>query len=80
MAGMGHEYDSYNRSLPTVFVGEFAANVGHNKTLRAAVAEAVFMLGFEANGDVVKSASFAPVSLDKWWRQTRDILTQFLAS
>eukprot|EP00035_Acanthoeca_spectabilis_P005172 m.110773 g.110773 ORF g.110773 m.110773 type:complete len:704 (-) comp12903_c0_seq1:23-2134(-) len=61
MAGMGHEYDSYNRSLPTVFVGEFAANVGHNKTLRAAVAEAVFMLGFEANGDVVKSASFAPM-------------------
>lgn len=30
-------------------------------TLQAAVAEAVFMLGFEANGDKVKSASFAPM-------------------
>merc|ERR1712125_98317 len=61
MANMGHQYDSYNRSWPDVFVGEFAANVRHKKTLQAAVAEAVFMLGFEANGDKVKSASFAPM-------------------
>jgi alpha-L-arabinofuranosidase len=61
MAGMGHQYDDYNRSLPDVFVGEFAANVGHHMNLQAAIAEAVFMLGFEANGDKVRSASFAPM-------------------
>ena len=61
MAGMGHQYDDYNRSWPDVFVGEFAANVGHQMTLQAAVAEAVFVLGFESNGDKVKSASFAPM-------------------
>lgn len=61
MAAMGHIYDDYNRSWPDVFVGEFAANRGHQKTLKAAVAEAVFMLGFEANGDKVKSSSFAPL-------------------
>jgi len=61
MASMGHYYDDYNRSMPDVFVGEFAANVGHEMTLKAAIAEAVFMLGFETNGDKVKSASFAPM-------------------
>ena len=54
-AAMGHQYDDYNRSLPDVFVGEFAANNGHHKTLQAAVAEAVFMIGFEQNGDKVRS-------------------------
>jgi len=61
MAAMGHEYDSYNRSWPDVFVGEFAANVGGQMTLQAGVSEAIFMLGFEVNGDKVKSASFAPM-------------------
>ena len=61
MGNMGHHYDSYNRSLPDVFVGEFAANIGHHMTLQAAVAEAVFMLGFESNGDKVRSSSFAPL-------------------
>eukprot|EP00047_Mylnosiga_fluctuans_P023245 m.134491 g.134491 ORF g.134491 m.134491 type:complete len:656 (+) comp9518_c0_seq5:74-2041(+) len=61
MAGMGGQYDGYNRSWPDVFVGEFAANVGNHPTLGAAVAEAIFMLGFEANGDKVKASSFAPL-------------------
>jgi hypothetical protein len=54
MAGMGHIYDVYDRSHPDVFVGEFAANIGQQMTLQAAVAEAVFVLGFEANGDKVR--------------------------
>ncbi len=41
--------------------GEFAANVGNHPTLGAAVAEAIFMLGMENNGDKVKAASFAPL-------------------
>jgi hypothetical protein len=54
-------YDDYNRSWPDVFVGEFAANIGHHETLQAAVAEASFLLGFEHNGDKVIASSFAPL-------------------
>ena len=62
MAALGTTYDNYNRSWPKVFVGEFAACKEHGaRTLRAAVAEAVFMLGFERNADVVTSSSFAPL-------------------
>eukprot|EP01106_Pelomyxa_sp_JSP_P012590 TRINITY_DN3526_c0_g1_i10.p1 TRINITY_DN3526_c0_g1~~TRINITY_DN3526_c0_g1_i10.p1 ORF type:complete len:297 (-),score=44.16 TRINITY_DN3526_c0_g1_i10:29-802(-) len=61
MAGMGNTYDSYDRSLPNVFVGEYAANVGAAETLQAALAEAIFMIGFERNADVVVQASFAPL-------------------
>ena len=69
MAGMGAVYDDYNRSLPKVFVGEFAAKSlstkeGSNtgvRTLRAALAEGIFMIGFERNADVVVASSFAPL-------------------
>lgn len=64
-------YDSYNRSWPKVFVGEYAANspgwIQCSKTqkskqsLQAALAEAGYMMGFEHNADVVKTASFAPL-------------------
>eukprot|EP00047_Mylnosiga_fluctuans_P023243 m.134471 g.134471 ORF g.134471 m.134471 type:complete len:659 (+) comp9518_c0_seq3:74-2050(+) len=61
MATMGGQYNDYNRSWPDVFVGEFAAHTGDHQTLGAGVAEAIFMLGFEANGDKVKASSFAPL-------------------
>lgn len=61
MANMSTQYDGYNRSLPDVFVGEYAANVGGQKTLQAALAEAMFMIGFERNADKVKQSSFAPL-------------------
>ena len=61
MAALHTTYDTYNRSWPSVFVGEFAANQGHRRTLRAAVAESLFMIGFERNADVVHASSFAPL-------------------
>lgn len=61
MAAMTTQYDNYDRKLPDVFVGEWAANVGGKQTLQAAIAESAFMLGFEANADKVKSSSFAPL-------------------
>ena len=62
MASMGGHYDTYNRSLPPVFVGEFAANKPDGApTLRAAIAESIFMLGFERNADVVTASAFAPL-------------------
>eukprot|EP00050_Salpingoeca_kvevrii_P022188 m.122502 g.122502 ORF g.122502 m.122502 type:complete len:642 (-) comp9630_c0_seq2:40-1965(-) len=60
MAALRTAYDSYNRSWPDVFVGEFAAN-GDKPSLRAAIAEAAFMLGFENNADKVVASSFAPL-------------------
>ena len=62
MAGLGSIYDDYNRSgWPKVFVGEYAAANGPVRTLRAAIAEALFLLGLERNADVVRAAAFAPL-------------------
>ena len=54
-------YDSYNRQDADVFVGEFSVNQTYEGQLRAAVAEAMFMTGFERNQDKVKLASYAPL-------------------
>lgn len=54
-------YDSYDRGDDDVFVGEFSVNQTYEGQLRAAVAEAMFMVGFERNQDKVKLASYAPL-------------------
>ena len=54
-------YDSYDRQDADVFVGEFSVNQTYEGQLRAAVAEAMFMVGFERNQDKVKLASYAPL-------------------
>jgi alpha-N-arabinofuranosidase len=68
-------YDSYPRTGPKVFVGEYAAHVPpagpqnmRPSTLEAALAEAVFMTGFERNADVVRMSAFAPLlaHVDAW--------------
>ena len=54
-------YDSYDRQDADVFVGEFSVNQTYEGQLRAAIAEAMFMVGFERNQDKVKLASYAPL-------------------
>ena len=54
-------YDSYDRQEPDVFVGEFAVNQTYEGQLRAAVSEAMFMVGFERNQDKVRLSSYAPL-------------------
>ena len=54
-------YDSYDRQDADVFVGEFSVNQTYEGQLRAAVAEAMFMAGFERNQDKVRLASYAPL-------------------
>lgn len=54
-------YDDYDRTKPDVFVGEFAVNQTYEGQLRSAVAEAMFMVGFERNQDKVKLCSYAPL-------------------
>ena len=54
-------YDGYDRQDADVFVGEFSVNQTYEGQLRAAVAEAMFMVGFERNQDKVRLASYAPL-------------------
>ena len=54
-------YDSYDRNDADVFVGEFSVNQTYEGQLRAAIAEAMFMVGFERNQDKVRLASYAPL-------------------
>jgi alpha-L-arabinofuranosidase len=57
-----HRYDSYDRSGPKVYVGEYAAHEQDRRnTLRTALAEAAHLTSLERNGDVVRLASFAPL-------------------
>lgn len=65
------KYDSYDRSGPKIYVGEYAVTSGSGSgNLIGALAEAVFMTGMERNSDVVLMASYAPlfanVNYKKW--------------
>ncbi|GAA2197273.1 alpha-L-arabinofuranosidase C-terminal domain-containing protein [Streptomyces bangladeshensis] len=51
-------YDSYDRSGPKVFLGEYASQ---GNAFKNGLAEAAFMTGLERNADVVKLASYAPL-------------------
>jgi len=66
-------YDSYDRSGPKIFAGEYAAHVpgteGQGKsTWQAALSEAAFMTGLERNADMVHMTSYAPLlaHADAW--------------
>ena len=55
-------YDTYDRSGPQVFVGEYAVTSGAGRgNLRGAIGEAAFMTGLERNSDVVVMAAYAPL-------------------
>jgi alpha-L-arabinofuranosidase len=55
-------YDTYSRSGPRIFVGEYAVTSGSgNGNLAGALGEAAFMTGMERNSDVVIMASYAPL-------------------
>ncbi|MFJ4952074.1 alpha-L-arabinofuranosidase C-terminal domain-containing protein [Streptomyces sp. NPDC088760] len=51
-------YDSYDRSGPKVFLGEYASQ---GNAFKNGLAEAAYMTGLERNADVVKLASYAPL-------------------
>lgn len=57
-----HRYDSYDRTGPKIFLGEYAAHTeGKRNNLYAAIAEAAYMTHLERNGDIVELASYAPL-------------------
>lgn len=82
-----HRYDSYPRTGPKVFMGEYAAqsvktvSPDNRNNWECALAEAAFMTGLERNADVVAMSSYAPLfgHIDGWqwtpnliWMDTLD--------
>lgn len=67
-------YDSYDRSGPKIFAGEYAAqsiaiaNPNNENNWECALSEAAFMTGLERNADVVVMSSYAPLfaHTDAW--------------
>jgi alpha-N-arabinofuranosidase len=57
-----HQYDSYDRNGPKVFVGEWATREGDPTTnFNAALGDAAWMTGMERNSDLVIMSSYAPL-------------------
>src|ERR1017187_6594138 len=76
-----NRYDSYERSGPRVFMGEYAAqsvatvSPKNRNNLECALAEAAFMTGLERNADVVRMASYAPLFANtEAWQWTPDLI------
>ena len=74
-------YDSYPRTGPKVFAGEYAAqSVGiaspnNRNNWECALSEAAFMTGLERNADVVRMASYAPLFAHvDGWQWTPDLI------
>jgi alpha-N-arabinofuranosidase len=57
-----HHYDSYSRTGPRIFVGEYAAQEGRpSPDLNAALGDAAWLIGLERNADLVILESYAPM-------------------
>jgi len=74
-------YDSYSRSGPKIFAGEYAAqsvatvSPKNENNWNCALAEAAFMTGLERNADVVNMASYAPLMAHvDAWQWTPDLI------
>ncbi|GKV28989.1 hypothetical protein SLEP1_g37973 [Rubroshorea leprosula] len=67
-----HKFDQTSRNGPKAFVSEYAVtgNDAGKGSLKAALAEAAFLVGLEKNSDVVQMASYAPLFVntnDRRW-------------
>jgi alpha-N-arabinofuranosidase len=62
MEAHAHDYDSYPRTGPKIFVGEWATRVGSpTPSLAGALGDAAWMTGMERNSDLVLISSYAPL-------------------
>lgn len=78
MINNNHFYDSYDRSKPHVYLGEYAAHIpGRHSTLETALCEAAYLTGVERNGDVVEMTSYAPLLAKEGHTQWRPDLIYF---
>lgn len=62
-----NKYDYYDRTGPSIYVGEYAvtSNYGTTGNLAAALGEAIYMQGIERNADIVPMASYAPIFVNE---------------
>jgi alpha-L-arabinofuranosidase len=59
---MATRYDSYSRTGPKIFVGEYASIEGRpSPDLQAALGDAAWLTGIERNSDVVIMTAYAPL-------------------
>jgi alpha-L-arabinofuranosidase len=66
---MADRYATYDRKGPKIYVGEYAVVRGCGEgNLGAALGEAAFMTGLEANSDLVVMASYAPLFVHPAWK------------
>jgi alpha-L-arabinofuranosidase len=57
-----HHYDSYSRTGPKIFVGEYASIEGRpTPDLNAAIGDAAWLTGLERNSDIVIMSAYAPL-------------------
>ena len=55
-------YDGYDRTMPKVYLGEYAASTNVKRpNIETALAEALYLTDVERNGDVVEMTSYAPM-------------------
>ena len=55
-------YDHYDRTMPKVYLGEYAASTRVKRpNVETALAEALYLTDVERNGDVVEMTSYAPM-------------------
>jgi alpha-L-arabinofuranosidase len=74
-------YDTYDRSGPKIYVGEYATKPdAGNGNLNAALGEAAFMTGMERNSDMVIMSSYAPLFVNPDWREWNPNLIVFDSS
>ena len=61
------KYDTYKRTGPGIYVGEYAvtSDFGTTGNLAAALGEAIYMQGIERNADIVPMASYAPIFVNE---------------
>lgn len=76
-----HHYDNYDRNGPKIYTGEYAVTSDCGEgNLKAALGEAVFMMGMENNSDVVTMASYAPIFVNVHDRRWMPDLIRFDAA
>lgn len=74
-------YDTYDRSGPKIYVGEYAVTQRCGKgNLLAALGEAAFMTGMERNSDIVRLSSYAPLFANVNYKKWNPDLINFNAS
>jgi alpha-L-arabinofuranosidase len=62
MERTSNQYDSYSRTAPKIFVGEWASQEGRpTPDLNAALGDAAWLTGLERNSDVVLLEAYAPM-------------------